>query len=88
MNNADKAIKIDPNDANPWIKDYKGSSLYNLGKDNEAVECYDKAIKIDPNYAVAWHNKGLVLHDLGKQNDAGRCFAKARELGFSAACNT
>ena len=36
-------------------------ALYNLGKYEEAIKCYDKAIEIDPNYADAWNNKGLAL---------------------------
>ena len=45
----DKAIEIDPNNANAWNN--KGLALDNLGKYEEAIKCYDKAIEIDPNYA-------------------------------------
>ena len=31
----------------------------NLGRDEEAIECYDKAIEIDPEYADAWNSKEL-----------------------------
>jgi tetratricopeptide (TPR) repeat protein len=35
--------------------------VYNLGKYNEVIECYDQAIKIDPNYTLAINNKNNLL---------------------------
>ena len=55
----------------------KGVSLSNLGKDREALQCYDKAIELDPNYATAWGNKGLTLSGLGRHTEALPCFDKA-----------
>ena len=45
----DKAIELDPNNADAWNN--KGLALYNLGKYEEAIKYYDKAIEIDPNDA-------------------------------------
>jgi tetratricopeptide (TPR) repeat protein len=58
----------------------KGVALKNLGKHNEAIECYDKAIKIDPNYALAWNNKDLALYNLGKYNESIECYDKAIKI--------
>jgi tetratricopeptide (TPR) repeat protein len=55
----DKAIEIDPNDANAWYN--KGISLGKLETYEEALKCYDKAIEIDPNHAYAWRNKAVAL---------------------------
>jgi tetratricopeptide (TPR) repeat protein len=55
----DQVIKIDPN--NCYTFNNKGNSLKNLGKFNEAIECYDQAIKIYPNYCNAFYNKGISL---------------------------
>ena len=43
----DKAIAINPNDANTWYN--RGIALNNLGRYSDAVDSYDRAIAIDPN---------------------------------------
>ena len=58
----DKALKIDPTDADALYN--KGLALYKRGKYNEAIECYDKALEIDPKHALALNNKGLALKKL------------------------
>ena len=55
----------------------KGWSLTALGRDEEAIGCYDKALEIDPRYADAWNNKGLALGHLGRHEEAIGCFDKA-----------
>ncbi len=45
----------------------KCNSLYNLGRYEEAIECYNKAIEIDSSYASAWYRKGLCFYNLGKE---------------------
>ncbi|MFQ5862912.1 MAG: tetratricopeptide repeat protein, partial [Candidatus Brocadiales bacterium] len=42
--------------ATEWLN--KGVALGQLGRDQEAIKCYDKALEIDPKYAKAWYNKG------------------------------
>ena len=39
----DKATKINPNDASAWYN--KGIALDNLGRYEEAIECFDEATK-------------------------------------------
>ncbi len=45
----DKAIEIEPNNAEAWNN--KGIVLGRLSKYEEAIACYDKAIEIEPDYA-------------------------------------
>ena len=71
-------MKIDPKNADARYN--KGSALAELGKDNEAIECYDRALKIDPNYINAWYNKGVVLGKLGKWNEAIECYDQALKI--------
>tara|TARA_B100000586_G_C19801355_1_gene298256 strand:- start:38 stop:490 length:453 start_codon:yes stop_codon:yes gene_type:complete len=58
-----------------WIN--KGKALYELGRPEEAIECFDKAIELDPKKASAWYNKGTALTNLGRPEEAIECFDKA-----------
>jgi Flp pilus assembly protein TadD len=77
INFYDKVIK-DRNLAFAWGN--KARSLSNLGRYNEAIECYDKAIEIDPNYVFALSGKGWALADSEKYNEAIECYDKAIEI--------
>jgi len=55
----------------------KGAALYNQGKYDEAIKCYNEAIKINPHYAPAWYNKGNVLNSQGKYDEAIECYDEA-----------
>jgi serine/threonine protein kinase len=63
----------------------KGLSLYNLGRFDEAILCYNKALEIDPRETIAWSNKGLSLHKLGRFDEAILCYDKALEIDQSEA---
>jgi tetratricopeptide (TPR) repeat protein/tRNA A-37 threonylcarbamoyl transferase component Bud32 len=51
-----------------------------LGREEEAMRCFDKALELDPQYAAAWCGKGFRLHHLGHREEAVRCYDKALEL--------
>ena len=70
-------------DAPTWHN--KGWNLGNLGRHNEAIECYDKAVRIDPNYTDAWVNKGWNLERLGRLNEAIECYDKAIRIDHNYA---
>jgi tetratricopeptide (TPR) repeat protein len=61
-----------------WVN--KGKSLLSLGRNEEAIRCYDKALELDPRYVAAWNNKGVSLKSLGRNEEAIRCLDKALEL--------
>ena len=61
-----------------WIS--KGNALYEQGKFNESITCYDNAIKLDPKNSNAWYGKGLALESLGRYEEAEQCYDNAREL--------
>ena len=56
------ALKIDPKHADAWR--FKGDTLAELGKCEDAIDCYDMALKIDPKNADAWGMKGIALYEL------------------------
>ena len=51
-----------------WVN--QGDSLYDSGKYQEALDCYDEALKINPKDADALVNKSDVLLRLGKYQEA------------------
>ncbi|RIE15397.1 tetratricopeptide repeat protein, partial [Candidatus Cryosericum septentrionale] len=73
-----KALELDPCYANAWYA--KGFSLHSLGRDEEAILCYDKALELDPCNVNAWYNKSVCLAGLGRSEESFLCFKKALEL--------
>jgi tetratricopeptide (TPR) repeat protein len=61
----------------------KGIVLYQQGRNEEAIACYDEAIKLNLEGSNVWLNKGDALKKLGKDKEAEKCFAKAKELDES-----
>jgi len=78
-----------PQELEAWEMVNKGSALENLGKHQEAIECYDKALEINPRLAEAWNNKGLALDNLGKYEEAIDCYDKTLKINprFAEAWN-
>ncbi len=63
-----------------WEWSNKGISLYALGRNEEALHCFDRALEIDPRFAQAWSNKGISLAALGRNEEAPHCFDRALEI--------
>jgi tetratricopeptide (TPR) repeat protein len=74
----DKAIEINPEDADAWYN--RGEALGQVGKYQKAIECFDKAIEINPNYINALNSKGTALHYLDEYQKAIECYDKAIEI--------
>ena len=58
----------------------KGAALYNQGRYDEAITCYNEALKINPQYAFAWYNKGNALDRQSKYDEAVKCYNEAINL--------
>jgi tetratricopeptide (TPR) repeat protein len=52
-------LEIDPKYFNAWYS--KGIVIAQLGKYNEAVECFDKALEIDPQFVDALNKRDYLL---------------------------
>lgn len=64
-----RALELSPRFCLAYIN--KGIALKNLGKLDEAIECYDKVInELNPEYKKAWHNKAVALQKKGKIDEA------------------
>ncbi|MFQ6050100.1 MAG: tetratricopeptide repeat protein [Candidatus Hydrothermarchaeota archaeon] len=57
-----------------------GSSLYNSGKYEEAIICFDIALKINPEHYPSLNGKGKALVQLGKFRESLVFFGKALEI--------
>ena len=86
MNFYKQAVELDQN--NPmYLNDY-GVVLSDLGKNKEALGCYEKVLKIDldrfgrnsPQVAVDYNNIGCVYSDFGEHKKAIDCFEKALNI--------
>ena len=75
---SDKATEIKPDKFELYRN--KGACFYQLGKYNEAIECYSKAIEIEPDKFGLYRNKGACFYQLGKYNEAIECYSKAIEI--------
>lgn len=55
----DKCLVNAPTNAYLWT--LKGDILSNLGRYDEAIQCYDEALKIKPNYRIAEHARKIMV---------------------------
>lgn len=58
-----------------WID--RGISLGVLGREEEALACFDKALEMEPSDAAALTNKGSCLVRLGRHDQALICYDRA-----------
>jgi tetratricopeptide (TPR) repeat protein/predicted Ser/Thr protein kinase len=56
---------------------HKGISLYNIGRFEEAITCFDKALELNQKDALIWNNKGLALYKNKRFEEAVKCFDRA-----------
>jgi len=83
-----KCLKLDPKDAVAWFN--KGIALDDLGRNEEAVRCYDKVLEIliealkDSDKYVRWRAAGalekIVLNAI---NEVHSLLQQAKELGIN-----
>jgi tetratricopeptide (TPR) repeat protein len=81
LNNADKLIKMKPDDGLFWL--IKGQVLEFLNKNEDALIAYEKATSLDSNNADAWQNKAGLLAKTNKLDEAITTYTKAIELAPS-----
>ena len=70
----DTAIDIQPKDIIPYL--YKGLSLSNLKRNDEAILSFDKILEIEPDNIQAFKEKGIILEKMGKFEQSLQCYEK------------
>jgi tetratricopeptide (TPR) repeat protein len=72
------AVSLRPDSA--VARNNLGLALEHLGKNIEAIACYEKAIEQDPKYALARNNLGALYLEQQELDKAAACFRKAMDL--------
>ena len=58
----------------------RGTSLCSLGRQAEALACFERALALAPESAQVWMDKGVCLMDLGRLDEALACHDRALAL--------
>ena len=74
----DEAVRLDPEEATAHHN--RGTALYNLGRDEEALAAYDEALRLDSEFVGAQRNRGNTLEALGRYDEAQAAFDEADRL--------
>jgi len=64
LDSLERAIEIDPNQANFWSK--RGITLEKLGRNQEAIASYEKALLLDSSHEIARQHREALLQKLNK----------------------
>jgi tetratricopeptide (TPR) repeat protein len=76
----DGLLSIESNSKNISALYNKGNALYKLGRNEEAIKCYDVSLEFDPENVFVLIRKGETLNRLNKYDAALECFDKVLEL--------
>ena len=74
----DKALQVDPHNADAWIS--RSVELRMLNRDEDALAALDKAVELHPNNSHAWILRGMALARLYRDEEALTAYEKAVEL--------
>lgn len=80
-NQTEFLIKSKPTDSFGWS--CKGLAMYDAGKYEGALKCFDEAVILGPEVYETWYYRGLTLKALDRDSEADVAFTKARELGYN-----
>jgi len=78
ISNFDKAIELDPDDADTYFN--RGNAYDELGQSTKAFSDYNKAIQLNPRQPLAYYNRGTAYRDLEQYERALLDFTEAIKL--------
>jgi tetratricopeptide (TPR) repeat protein len=78
LNISDIQLQENPGDVNALNN--KGKALYQIGKYNESISCFNKILEEDPLDEDALEGKGRSLFKTGRYKESIDCFDKAAEM--------
>ena len=71
----EKFLTLHPDHAEALAK--KATALEKLGRDDEALDCYNRALEVDASLVVAHLHKGGLLNRLRRYDEALNCYEAA-----------
>lgn len=74
----DKALAMNPNYVDAWVR--KGVTLFDIGKDYEALTCFNKAVGLDRKSFKAFYNRGKCYYHQKYHEEALSDFLIASSL--------
>jgi Tfp pilus assembly protein PilF len=74
----DRALQLDPNSARALH--IRGLTYKRLGRQGEAIDCFQRAISAAPDFSDPYVSLGNVLADKQLPSEAERCYRRALEL--------
>lgn len=72
-----KALAMNPAYLPAW--GMKGNTLFDLGRYDEALECFNKSLELHPSSLVCY-KKAICFHRGGRRDEALRCLGEAVEI--------
>jgi Flp pilus assembly protein TadD/DNA-binding transcriptional MerR regulator len=84
IENATKAIELDPGRVNPYIN--RSWAYLEKNMLDAAIQDCEKALLIDPRNAFAYNNRGLVYQRKDRISDAEKDYRHACDLGLDLGC--
>lgn len=78
IRNYDKAISLDPNYLDAWLR--KGVTMAAEGDPVQAEACFNRALELSPLYFKAWYHRGKIRLKMGRPEEAASDFDKATSL--------
>lgn len=76
-----EAVEIDPTDIRPW--DLMGVALFEVGENEESLNCYEKILELEPENEDAKLKKGQMLNELGNFDEASSIYDELIESNSS-----
>ena len=73
-----KSLEMDPRSTTAWNN--KGNALYERGRHEDVIACYDMAAEIDPAYAAVLCFKAVSLYKLMKYEKLMKYFGRASTI--------
>ncbi|MGB5897554.1 MAG: tetratricopeptide repeat protein, partial [Geitlerinemataceae cyanobacterium] len=78
LNDSERAVQIDNQDAKSWV--LRGAVLAKMGRNEDALTSIEGGIRLNESDPTAWWQKGILLEKLKLENEALEAYDRAIKL--------